>query len=312
MQRITPHLWCAGTAAEAGAFYASVLPDCTWRVAARYPDTEIPEAQRDLAGAELLVEVTIAGYRLRLINAGGEFRPNPSVSFLVTIDPRQQGPGETAREAIDRMWAALSDGGTVRMELGNYPHSPHYGWVEDRYGANWQLLLVPPEVADGDAAPAQLITPHLMFTGPDPHAREAIDFYTSLFDDAAPGTLLPYPPGSDPFAGDAPGSNGASGSLMFADFTLTGLRFSAADGGNMHGFTFSPGVSLQVDCDDQGEIDRLWTALSAVPEAERCGWLVDRFGVSWQIVPAALGRLLQRPGAYQRMLGMTRLVIAEI
>lgn len=285
MQRIIPNIWCQGTAAEASAFYASVFPNSSWDVLARYPETGLPDFQREFAGKELVVDVTIGDYRVRLINAGNEFRPTPAISFMVTTRERDE---------IDGMWAALLDGGTALMPLDAYPFSAHFGWVSDRYGVSWQLRL-----ADSADREIPFAAPHFLFTGAEPRASEAIAFYTALFGDAAQGTLLPYPE-----------SSGQQG-VMFGDFTLCGLRFTAADGGAMHPFTFTPGLSLQVDCADQAEIDRLWDALSAVPEAEQCGWLVDRFGVSWQIVPAAMGELMQRPDAYQHMMGMKKLVIAD-
>ncbi len=298
MQRIVPNIWCQGTAAEAGAFYASVFPESTSAVTARYPETGLPDFQRDYAGKELVVDVDIQGYRVRLINAGNEFRPTPALSFMVTVDPRRFGGDASddsgARAVIDRIWAALGDGGAVLMPLADYPFSPRFGWLADRYGVNWQVML--PDPAHDDTP---FIAPHFLFTGAQPRVREATEFYTRIFDDAALGTLVPYPEDS--------GQQG----VMFGDFTLAGQRFTAADGGAMHDFTFTPGYSLQVDCADQAEIDRLWEALSAVPEAEQCGWLVDRFGVSWQIVPSKMDELMQRPNAYQHMLAMKKLVIAD-
>lgn len=295
MQRIVPNIWCHGTAAEAGAFYASVFPESTWSVIARYPETGLPDFQRDYAGKELVVDVTVRGYQLRLINAGSEFSPTPAISFIVSVDPDHFGGDAAARATIDRMWSALVDGGEVRMPLQAYPHSGHYGWVSDRFGVNWQLMLVEP---DGQDRPG--LIPQFLFTGAEPHARDAIGTYSALFGDPPPTFLMPYP-----------GNDHPEDAVMFAGFTLAGQWFSAMDGGTDHAFTFTPGLSLQVDCADQPEIDRLWEALSAVPEAEQCGWLVDRFGVSWQIVPAQMGELMQRPDAYQHMMGMKKLVIAE-
>lgn len=298
MQRIIPNIWCQGTAAEAGAFYASVFPGTTSAVTARYPETGLPDFQLDYAGKELVVDVDIQGYLVRLINAGNEFRPSPALSFMVTVDPRRFGGSadddSEARATIDRIWAALADGGAVFMPLGAYPFSPRFGWLADRYGVSWQLMV---PIDGGSGTP--FIAPHFLFTGAQARAREAVDFYTALFDEAAPGTLVPYPEDS--------GQDG----VMFGDFTLAGQRFTAADGGPMHKFTFTPGFSLQVDCADQPEIDRLWDALSAVPEAEQCGWLADRFGVSWQIVPAQMAELMQRPDAYAHMLAMKKIIIAD-
>jgi predicted 3-demethylubiquinone-9 3-methyltransferase (glyoxalase superfamily) len=269
-------------------------------VTARYPDTDVPDFQRDFAGKELVVDVDMQGYLVRLINAGNEFRPNPSISFIVSVDARHMGGDDAAARAeIDRMWSSLSADGEIRMPLQSYPHSAHYGWVEDKFGVNWQLMLADP--AGAEQAP---VLPNLMFTGSEPRAQEAIGMYTELFPDAEPGVMLEYPPGAAEWAGIRP-------ALMFGDFAVAGQRLTAMDGGPDHDFTFTPGVSLQVDCADQAEIDRLWEGLSAVPEAEQCGWLVDRFGVSWQIVPATMDELMQRPGAYQKMLNMKKLVIAD-
>jgi predicted 3-demethylubiquinone-9 3-methyltransferase (glyoxalase superfamily) len=292
MQRITPNVWCRRTATEQGDFYASVLPGTTARTTSRYPTTDLPDFQRDFAGEALVVDVTIGGYLIRLINAGDEFAPNPSVSFALSFSPNGPDGERGAHDEIDRVWSGLSDGGEVRMPLADYPYSPYYGWIADRYGVNWQLMLTPP--GSGDIPP---VVPQLLFTGEEPRAREAIHTYTNLIPDSAPGRLVPWTE-NDP-------------ALMFADFTLAGQTFAAMDGGPEHDFTFSPGISLQVDCPDQAEIDRLWEALSAVPEAEACGWLVDRFGVSWQIVPEMIDSLLQKPDAYQHMLGMKKLVIAD-
>ena len=293
MQRIVPNIWCQGNASEVGHFYTSVFPKTQMDVVASYPEDNLPEFQQALAGQPLVVDVTISDYRLRLINAGGEFRPTPAISFILSIDPKTyDGDEAVTRESIATMWDALADGGQVRMALGEYPHSKLYGWVEDRFGVNWQLMLTDPA-----GEPRPFVTPQLLFTGESAQAQQAMDLYQGLLPNSAPGMVMPH--------GDGSG-------VMFAEFTLDGQWFSAMDGGPIHDFTFSPGLSLEVDCKDQDEIDTLWDALSSVPEAEQCGWLVDRFGVSWQIVPENMGELMEHPGAYQRMLGMKKIVIAEL
>ncbi|BDV32369.1 VOC family protein [Microbacterium terricola] len=298
MQKIVPNLWFNGNAAEAGEFYAAAFPGATAEVTGRYPDEGLPEFQRALAGEPVTVAVVIEGFRLTLINAGGEFAPNPAVSFMLNFDPLQLGDEQTARDRLDAVWAALADGGTVLMPLDEYPYSPRYGWLQDRYGVSWQLLL-----ADPSGGPRPFVVPQLLFSGPAQNrAKEAIDFYTSVFGDAAPGFFAPYPEQTGP---------AAPGSAMFSDFTLEGQTFAAMDSGVEQDFTFGVGNSFEVRCADQAEIDRLWESLSAVPQAEQCGWLVDRFGLSWQIVPADMDVLLRKPGAYQRMLEMKKLVIAD-
>ncbi len=293
MQRIVPNIWCQGNANDVGSYYAATLPDTSMEVVASYPTENLPDFQRDLAGQPLVVDVTVGGYRIRLINAGGEYRPTPAISFILSMDPSAHGGEDETRAAMGRMWDALADGGEVRMPLDAYPHSALYGWVEDRYGVNWQLMLADPA---GDPRP--LVIPQFLFTGAAVQAQQAIELYTGLLPDSAPGMAVPLP--------------GDGGGVMFAEFTLAGQWFSAMDGGTIHDFTFSPGLSLEVDCTDQNQIDTLWEALSAVPEAEQCGWLVDRFGVSWQIVPENMGELVQQPGAYQRMLAMKKIIIADL
>lgn len=296
MQRIVPHIWCQGDAVQAAELYAGLFPHSSSAVLSHYPREGLLDFQQPLAGEVLVVEVDLYGVLLRLINAGGTYRPTPAISFIVNVDPLLFGGDEAvARAELDRMWAGLADGGQVRMPCGEYPFSARYGWVEDCFGVNWQLMLTDPA-----GEPRPFVIPQLMFTGAQPRAREAMDLYTGLLPDSGLGTVVP-----------APGQGPAGGGVLFAEFRLAGQWFSAMDGGVEHEFTFTPGVSLEVTCADQGEIDRLWSALSAVPEAESCGWLVDRFGVSWQIVPDDIGELLARPGAFERMLQMTKLVIAD-
>ncbi|MET4001832.1 MULTISPECIES: VOC family protein [Arthrobacter] len=293
MQKIVPNIWCQGNADEVGNFYAATFPDTSMEVSASYPETNLPDFQQALAGQPLVVDVTLSGYRIRLINAGGEFRPTPAISFILSMDPAAHGGEAATRANITSMWAALVDGGEVRMELGEYPHSKLYGWVEDRYGVNWQVMMTEPT-----PEPRPLVTPQFLFTGDAAQAQLAMDLYTGLFPGARTGVVVPH--------------EGGNGAIVFAEFALAGQWFSAMDGGADHHFTFSPGISLEVDCADQEEIDTLWEALSAVPEAEQCGWLSDRFGVSWQIVPQNMGELMQRPGAYQRMLAMKKIVVADL
>lgn len=294
MQRIVPNVWCQGNAAEVGEFYSAVLPKTSAEVTMSYPAQDLPDFQSDFAGQPLVVDVSVGGYQIRLINAGTEFRPTPALSFILNMDPLMfDGGEEEARTCIHSVWEAFADGGEVRMALGEYPHSKLYGWVEDRFGVNWQLMLTDPA---GNQRPT--LIPQFLFTGPVAQAQQAIDLYSGLLPDSGTGMVVPKP--------------GDSGAILFAEFHLAGQWFSAMDGGTDHHFTFTPGLSLQVSCASQDEIDTLWEELSEVPEAEQCGWLVDRFGVSWQIVPQNMGELMKNPGAYQRMLTMKKIIISEL
>jgi predicted 3-demethylubiquinone-9 3-methyltransferase (glyoxalase superfamily) len=149
------------------------------------------------------------------------------------------------------------------------------------------------------------ITPCLWFDG---EAAEAAEFYVSLLPDSRIENVQKN-------SGDGPA--GKAGTVLVVDFTLAGQRFMALNGGTR--FEYTHAVSFKIDCADQAEVDRLWEALSANGgQVERCGWLKDRFGVSWQIVPAALGQYLGgadpagRQRAMQAMLGMIKLDIAGL
>ena len=304
MQKIIPNLWFNKIAEEAVELYSSSFPKTTTSVEARYPETDLLDFQKDFAGLPLVVGVEIDGYRFTLINAGDQFRPNPSVSFMLNFDSRVLGGDTTSvRASLDKLWTALSDGGKVLMPLQEYPFSPHYGWVEDRYGVSWQLMFVDPDGLSTADEARPFIVPSLLFgAAAQNRAREAIDFYVSLFPDARIGTVAEYP---------APSGPAPAGALMYAAFQLAGQWFVAMDNGAGQEFGFDCGASLEVDCADQAEIDHYWNAMSAVPEAEQCGWLADRFGVSWQIVPTNMGELMARPDGYEHMMQMKKLVIAD-
>ena len=265
---ITPHLWFDTQAREAAGFYCSVFPDSRIGSVVQLRDT--PSGDCDVVSFDL------GGQPFMAISAGPLFKFNPSVSFMVNFDP---GRDPQAREHLDALWAALGDGGKALMPLDAYPFSPRYGWVEDRFGLSWQLILTDPA---GDPRP--FIMPALMFTGDVCGQAEAAGtFYRSVFDDSQAGQLAPYPAGMTP---------NREGSVMFSDFRLGETWFVAMDNAYDHGFGFNEAVSFIVRCRDQAEIDRYWARLSSVPEAEQCGWCKDRFGLSWQITPLVLDEIM--------------------
>ncbi|HEV2314683.1 MAG TPA: VOC family protein [Candidatus Acidoferrales bacterium] len=126
----------------------------------------------------------------------------------------------------------------------------------------------------------QKIVPFLWFDG---KAEEAAKFYVSIFKNSKMGTVRR--------CGDA--GPGPKGSVMAAEFQLEGQNFIALNGGPQ--FTFTPAISFFVNCDTQQEVDELWDKLSAGGKPNRCGWLQDKFGLSWQIIPTALGKLMGDP-----------------
>lgn len=300
MSTIVPNLWFSGNAQEGAALYAAAFRDTTTRISSHYPPDRLPDFQQEMAGEPLTVEVMVGEQRLTLINAGNEFRPNPALSVMVNFDPAAI---PDARDYLDSVWATLTEGGTVLLPLGSYPFSERYGWVEDRYGVSWQLILTNP---DGDPRP--FLIPSFVFGGPAQNrAGEAVAYYTELFGEvfgqSRMGNSATYP---------APDGPAVAGSLMFADFTLAGQWLSAMDSGTQVEDSFTPGFSLVVRCVDQTQIDTLWDGLSAVPEAEQCGWCTDKFGVSWQIVPATLDDTPLSADTYAAILDMKKLVIADI
>ena len=303
--KIVPHLWFDDKAVEATKFYASVFPQ------SRVDDvTPIPaDTPSGPAGSVEVVDFTVFGQPFLAINAGPLFQFNPSISFIVNYDPLFFGSNgskaKDARRKLDEAWDKLSAGGKALIPIDKYPFSERYGWIEDKYGLTWQLMLTDPE---GDPRPP--ILPSLLFTDEKAgKAEEAVDFYLSVFKDSRRGSLHRYP------AGQAPDKEGT---VMFSDFVLENQWFAAMDSAKSHGYTFNEAVSLVVNCEDQKSIDYYWNKLSAVPENEQCGWLKDRYGVSWQIVPRALDEMMKDPDesrarrATQAMLEMKKLDIAAL
>ena len=268
MSKITPHLWFATEAVEAAHFYASVFPNA--KVTAETQIKNTPSGDCDIVSFE------ISGQPFMAISAGPLFKINPSISFLVNFDPTEN---EDARELLDDVWEKLIEGGSVMMPLQPYPHSERYGWLQDKYGVSWQLMLTNP-----DGEPRPFIIPSLLYTqAVTGKAEEAIDFYCSVFKDSKKGMMAHYPEGAQP---------GMDGQLMFGEFHVQNTWLAAMDGGPSHAFTFNEALSLLIPCENQADIDYCFETLSAVPEAEQCGWLKDQYGVSWQVWPTRMGEMM--------------------
>ncbi len=267
-KKIIPHLWFDRQAKEAAAFYTSLFPNS--KVMNTTTITDTPSGDCDIVSFEL------RGQPFMAISAGPYFKFTPAISFIVNFDPSQE---LDAAKNIDAVWNKLIEGGKALMPIQEYPWSPRYGWVQDKYGLSWQLILTNPE---GEERPE--IVPALMFIGDKTgKAEEAVNFYTSVFKDSKKGAIMRYPAGSEP---------DKESTVMFTEFKLLDMWFAAMDSGRQHDFDFNEAVSIIVNCDTQEEVDYYWEKLSAVPEAEQCGWLKDKYGVSWQIVPAAMNEMM--------------------
>jgi predicted 3-demethylubiquinone-9 3-methyltransferase (glyoxalase superfamily) len=273
---ITLHLWFDKEAKEAAEFYCSVFPESRITGVTTINDTP--------SGDSEMISFTVWGFPFMAISAGPHFKMNPSVSCIVNFDPSRD---PNAREMLDEAWDKLSDGGIALMPLDWYPFSERYGWIQDKYGFTWQLMLTNP---DGEPRPA--IVPSMMFIGENcGKAEEARELYLSVFRNAKPGALVKYGPGQEP---------DREGTVMFTDFMLENTWLAAMDSAHAHRFSFNEAISLLVNCETQEEIDHYWEHLSAVPEAEQCGWLKDRYGVSWQISASSLDEMMTRGTPEQR------------
>ncbi len=268
MQKIVPHLWFDKEAKEAANFYTSIFPNS--KITSTTVLRSTPSGDTDLVAFDLM------GYSFLSISAGPYFKLNPSVSFMVNFDPSQD---KDAASKLETIWAKLMEGGKALMPKDKYPFSEQYGWVQDKYGVSWQLILTNPT-----GEPRPLIIPSIMFVGDvTGKAQEATDFYISVFKNSKRGTLAEYPPGASP---------DPEAKVMFTDFQLEGQWFAAMDSGHMHDFKFSEAISLIINCEDQKEIDYYWEKLSADPSSEQCGWLKDKYGLSWQVTPKELQQYL--------------------
>ena len=280
-QKITPFLWFDDNPEEATSFYVSIIKNAEVLSVNRSGD----------AGPVTTTSFRLAGQEFIALNGGSAHRFTRAVSFFV---------GCETEDEIDALWAALARGGTVLMALDRYPFSDKYGWVPDRFGVSWQLSI---------SGQPQTVTPFLMFVG-EQHGRaeEAIDHYTSVFTDASVAEVHRY--GHD--AGEP------EGTVMHARFVLGGKQFMAMESSGKHPFTFTEATSFLVDCASQEEVDYFSDRLSAGGEPGQCGWLKDRFGLSWQVVPSVLGEMLRDEDraranrVTQAMLRMTKIDVATL
>jgi predicted 3-demethylubiquinone-9 3-methyltransferase (glyoxalase superfamily) len=287
MQKINPFLWFNDQAEEAANFYVSIFENSKLLDIRKYGDAgPVPK------GSVMLALFQLDGVEFYALNGGPQFSVNPSVSFFVNCETEQQ---------IDTLWAKLSENGKALMPLDEYPFSKRYGWIQDKFNVSWQLNLT---------GTPQKISPFLMYVGDqNGRAEEAIHFYVSLFPNSHVDRIIHFP-------GNEGGEKKET--VMNAAFTLNGQEFIAMDGGMNHAFTFTWGASFFINCDTQEEVDYFWEKLSEGGKEEQCGWLKDKFGLSWQVIPTALMRLrgdkdpVRAQRVFQAMLQMSKIDIATL
>jgi predicted 3-demethylubiquinone-9 3-methyltransferase (glyoxalase superfamily) len=288
MQKIIPHLWFDKKEDVHGAakLYTSLFSNSKVKHVTTITDT--PSGDCDI------VSFTLAGQDFMAISAGPYFKFNPSISLFVVFDNEAE---------IAAAWNKLVEGGKVLMAFDKYPWAQKYGWLQDKYGLSWQLSMSENHKLE------QKITPLLMFTQDKAgKAKEAIEDYTKIFSNSKVEMMVPYEKGE----GDK------EGFIKHSRFTLEGVHFMAMDSSGKHDFVFNEAISLMVYCDTQEQIDYYWGKLSAVPESEQCGWLKDKYGVVWQIVPSIMNEMMTSGDAEkiarvnQAVLKMKKLDIATL
>lgn len=277
---IFPCLWYDGDARSSADFYCEVF------------------GGKITVDSPVVINIELFGQRLMLLNGGPQFEKNASVSFMVLCE---------TEEEVDKYWKPLSEGGMVLMELGEYPWSKKYGWVRDKFGVTWQVYLG----MQGN----QKIIPTLMYIHENNgKAMEAMELYTGIFPNSKIESVLKYGEGVGNETHEEPEN------VQHAAFTLDNYTFFCMDNSYDHKFDFNEGISMVVMTDSQEETDHLWNSLTADGgQQSMCGWLKDKFGLSWQIVPKRLLELMndfnnpqKAQNVVEAMLQMKKIVIADL
>lgn len=273
--KIYPCLWFDGKAKEAATYYCDI-----------FKDASILEDQG------MVVRWKIADKIFMGLNGGPHFEINPSISFFVGCKDEKE---------LDSLWNDLSAGGNILMPLDKYPWNEKYGWCQDKFGVNWQLLL-------GDAADgSEKIVPSLMFTQHNSgKVQQAIDYYTTVFTASEIIAISKYEEGE----GDV------TGNIKYASLKLNGQSFIMMESSEPHQFVFNEALSFVIPCDSQEEIDYFWNEFTKDGEESMCGWCKDQFGVSWQIVPANIGNIMMDKNkghkAMQVLMKMKKIIVADL
>ncbi|WP_312049062.1 VOC family protein [Exiguobacterium profundum] len=283
-----PCIWFESHVEAIAEWYVSKFPDSFIDYTTKLMDTP--------SGETTIVTVSLSGQFLQLLGEGPLKDRNPSISYMVTFP---------TSEEVDTLWGELSEGAEVLMPLDTYDFSARYGWLKDKHGVSWQIM-------HSGGMDIQTVTPCFLFVGDVfGHAEAAMNDWISIFPDSyvLEDHMIRY--------GGTDGPK-LEGKLNYARFVLSGREFVTMDSAENHQFAFNEMQSLIAFCESQEEVDSYWERLSAVPEAEECGWLKDCYGVSWQIIPwemeemMAVGSQEQIEQVVQACLPMKKLDIATL
>lgn len=278
---IFPCLWYDGDAKQSAEFYCKVF---NGKITADTP---------------VVMNIELFGQKLMLLNGGPHFEKNPSISFMVICE---------SEDEVQKYWDQLVDGGIALMPLDSYSWSKKYGWVKDKYGVTWQIFL-------GEDKAGQKIVPTMMFIHQNNgKAMEAMEFYTRTFPNSKIGNILKYGEGNEGHDIQEPAEN-----IQHAHFVIDGYSFFCMDNSYDHKFDFNEGISIVVMTDDQEQTDRYWnTLISGGGRESMCGWLKDKYGVSWQIVPKRLIQLMndsdqdKAQKVVQSVMKMQKIIIKDL
>lgn len=277
---IFPCLWYDSDAKQSAEFYCKVF------------------GGKIIADTPVVMNIEIFGQKIMLLNGGPHFEKNASVSLMVMCETEDE---------VQKYWNQLEDGGIVLMALDSYPWSKKYGWIRDKFGVTWQLYL-------GEQKGEQRIIPTLMFIHQNNgKALEAMELYTETFPNSKIESVLKYGEG---VSGE---NHEVSENVQHAHFEIDGYSMFCMDNSYNYQFDFNEGISMVIMTNNQEETNHLWNSLTADGGRENmCGWLKDKFGMSWQIVPKRLIELmsdsdqLKAQKVVQAMMKMQKIVIQDL
>lgn len=262
MKTIVPFLWFEKDIDQVISYYKSIFPDVTVGGDGELDNTPSGHVQ--------MKSMYIYGQQFDLMTAGPYLPFNPTISFIVNC--------ETAEEADD-LWHKITAEGKELMPLDTYDFAEKFGWGQDKYGVSWQVLCMKGE------RPKEKIASTLMFCGDVcGRAKEAIDFYVGIFKNSHIDYVTPYD-GTEPVDDDR-------AKTKHAGCMLDGTRFAVLDSGRKSPLTFNQAISFVVNCKNQEEVDYYWEKLTDGGVEVQCGWLNDKFGVPWQVVPTRMTEML--------------------
>jgi predicted 3-demethylubiquinone-9 3-methyltransferase (glyoxalase superfamily) len=260
-KNIYPCLWFDHNALEVVEYYQTIFDEV-----------------RVLYNTSMVLTFEINGTKFMGLNGGPQFKFTSAVSYFVYCGG--------SKEKIDSLYEALSDGGKIVFPLEKYDWSPRYAWVEDMYGVNWQLDIEP-------INSEQKIVPCLLFGNAIiSKVGEAMLHYTGIFRDSMVLMQWPFPKEM----------NQPDGALLFAQFKLNNFIMNAMSSPNPLSYGFSEASSFVVECDTQEDIDHYWNRLlEGGGKESMCGWLQDKYGLWWQIVPSELPDLMSNPNTMNQV-----------